>query len=304
MALFIDNGGNNDPAVNLALEEYCLKHLPPDRRIVMLSVNDPAVVVGKHQCVFAEADLVLTRRRGIRVVRRMSGGGAVYHDRGNLNFSIIGPYDAGRFGNYPAMLRPVIDTLAEIGVSVFMGAKSDLVIAGLKVSGNAQYADMRRMLCHGTLLFDADVACLHAALRPTADVIDARGVPSIRSTVTRIRDHLPADMTMADFVDAVGRGLKKHTAVTEIVSPTPGEWETVNRIAEDKYRRWSWNIGQSPRCRLRCRVPERREVLREWIVEVVKGNIARIEGAESWDIASPLIGQRVDALIDVMAPPA
>lgn len=297
MPVFIDNNGNTDPAVNLALEEYCLTVLAPTQACVLLTVNDPCVVVGKHQCVFAEVDLMAARGPGIRVLRRISGGGAVYHDRGNLNFSFISAFDQSRFGDYAAFLRPVVDTLQDLGLSVSLAGKSDLHIAGLKISGNAQYADTHRMLCHGTLLFDADVGRLRSVLAPSAPVIAARGVPSKRSMVTRIRDHLKVDMDRPGFFRGFGNGLMQRMSVTEHRSLEPAQWERIYQLADDKYRCWQWNIGRSPWCRVKCLVPGRRGRILPSLVDVDRGLITRVETAGESMWGEPWERQRFEDLL-------
>lgn len=300
MPVLIDNNGTTDPAVNLALEEYCLTNLAPTQSCVLLTVNDPCVVVGKHQCVFAEVDLTAARKTGIRVLRRISGGGAVYHDHGNLNFSFISAFDRSRFGNFAAFLRPVVDTLQSLGLSVSLAGKSDLQINGEKISGNAQYANTRRMLCHGTLLFDADVTRLHTVLAPSAPVIAARGVPSNRSTVTRIRDHRLMDLDMPGFVRAFRDGLMRHMTVTERQPLEPAQWQHVFRLADDKYRCWQWNIGRSPWCRMDCRIPGRRAALVPSVIEVDRGLITRIETAGAAGLGEPWKGRRFEALLQAV----
>lgn len=299
MPVLIDNNDITDPAVNLALEEYCLTALAPDLAVVLLTVNDPTVVVGKHQCVFAEADLTRADRMGIRIIRRISGGGAVYHDGGNLNFSFIDAFDRSRFGDYAAFLRPVVDTLHGLGVPVSFGGKSDLLINGSKVSGNAQYANTHRMLCHGTLLFDARIDRLQSVLTPSAVLMAVRGVPSVRSAVTRIRDHLPVDMDMPAFIRAIRDGIKQRIPVTAHRSLEPADWDRIYRLAEDKYRRWEWNIGRSPWCRMRCRMPGLRGAFQPVVVDVDRGLITRVEtadgsrGGEAWE------GRRFEDLLTV-----
>ena len=295
MTVLIDNNAITDPAVNQALEEYCLNEVAPHRSCVILYVNDPVVVVGKHQCVFAEVDLTVAQREGIRVIRRVSGGGSVYHDGGNLNFSFVSAFDRTRFGNYTECLKPVVRALGDLGIQATQGGKSDLHINGLKISGNAQYANTRSMLIHGTLLFDADTHRLRSVLSASAPVIAARGVPSIRSAVTRIRDHLPSDMNMVGFVRSVRNSLSRYLPIDHCESLTPPQWEAIYRIADEKYRRWAWNIGRSPWCRLR--VPVAGEEGPDMVVDINGGIIQGVESTAGGRDMENWIGRRFEDLL-------
>ena len=248
----VDNRGVTDPAVNLALEEYCLTCLDSAHDCLLMYVNGPAVVIGKHQNAFAEADIRFLSRNRIPLARRVSGGGAVYHDYGNLNFSFIAPHDRHRFVNYEVFLKPIIDALNRMGVDARMGEKNDVFIQDKKISGNAQYSNTRRMMCHGTLLFDANLEALHDALSPSGEVVQSRGVPSIRSAVANLRPHLRSDMDMDafgvqirdDIIDAAGGSIS-----TLDLDETA--WDEITGLAEEKYRSWNWNIGKSPDSRIR-----------------------------------------------------
>lgn len=235
-----------DPAFNLAAEEYVFEKLPRDAMYVMLWQNDNAIIVGKHQNTLAQINEAFVREKGIKVVRRLSGGGAVYHDMGNLNYTIIadgdGDLDFGRF------CRIVLDALARVGVKGELNGRNDMTIDGKKFSGNAQYAKQGRVMHHGTILFDSDSSVLAGALQVDEAKIKAKGVKSVRSRVTNVRPHLPKDMPLKQF---------KKVLLGSILTQFPGEEYifTAGDIAEIeklslRYRDWEWNYGKSPACDL------------------------------------------------------
>ena len=234
-----------DAHLNLALEEYLLRDVVKDEPILLFYVNDPSVVVGRNQNVFEEIDLAYARDSNIPVLRRLSGGGTVYHDRGNLNYSLI---TSGQelLNNFGAFTRPVISALAEMGIPAELRNRSSIFVDDCKISGNAQYATSGKLVSHGTLLFDADLSMLRRALTTRDVVIESRSVQSVRSSVRNLRELLHKDITLSDL----GESLRHHfvgswgTAVDyEITNKT---WQRINDLAITRYRDWSWNIGRSP----------------------------------------------------------
>ena len=235
-----------DPAWNLAVEEYVFDHLPKDRMYVMLWQNDHAIIIGKHQNTLAEINESYVKEQGIRVVRRLSGGGAVYHDMGNLNYTIIADAreDSLDFGRFCDM---VIRALAKAGVQAERNGRNDMTIDDKKFSGNAQYVRGGRIMHHGTILFDSDMSVLAGALRVDPAKIQAKGIKSVRSRVTNVRPYLPEDLTLAQF---------RAFLLESILEQFPGEKyelsETdiaaISAIKEKRYGTWQWNFGSSPAC--------------------------------------------------------
>ncbi len=251
--IFIDNRNHNDPRINLALEEFIVRNRP-DRDYLLLYVNDPSVILGKHQNALEEVDRMFALGEGIQVVRRISGGGAVYHDRGNLNFCIVTDHSPERHNNYRPFLKPVIDLLATLGVRAELNNRNSLVLAdGRKFSGNAQFASRGRMLSHGTLLFDSDLEALTAALSPKVRLMESRAVQSIRSDVVNLRSVLPSGMTQKEFSDRLIREFSGGEPTVEGLSD--GDWKEVTELAERKYASWEWNFGRTPRFVLRHTLP-------------------------------------------------
>ena len=238
-----------DPAFNLAAEEYVFDALPKDRMYVMLWQNDNAIIIGKHQNTLAQINLPYVEEKGIRVVRRRSGGGAVYHDLGNLNFTIIadaaqsGQLDFGRFCDV------VIRALARVGVQAERNGRNDMTISGKKFSGNAQYIRDGRVMHHGTILFDSDTGVLSSALQVDDAKIRAKGVTSVRSRVTNVRPWLPKDMTLHQFRQVLLESILQEYPGTELQF-TPEDLAAIQRIKAEKYDTWTWNFGNSPPCTL------------------------------------------------------
>jgi lipoate-protein ligase A len=243
--VFVDNQNITDPRLNLALEEYLLRHVTLDEPILLLYVNEPAVIIGRNQNTAEEIDPDYVHAQGIHVVRRLSGGGAVYHDLGNLNFSFITP-DKKHLTDFKKFTGPVIRVLGELGVAAELRGKSDLFAAGKKISGNAQYSTAGRMFSHGTLLFDSDLETLLKALNPWQVQIESKAIQSVRSRVTNIRELLDKPLTMAEFKEALLLGLFDHQP-PPTYDLSPADWEKIHQIAVDRYQQWDWNYGRSPK---------------------------------------------------------
>lgn len=251
--LFVDNRGITDARVNLALEEYVFRHRPADEDVLLFYVNAPSIIIGRNQNTAEEINPGVVAERGIRVVRRISGGGAVYHDLGNLNFSVMTPEVHGRFNRYDHFTRPVLEVLRAHGVPAELSGRNDIVADGRKISGNAQFATHTRMFSHGTLLFDSDLDAVTAALNPRPGKVESKGVKSIRSRVANIRELLPPGA----HADLVGVEELRERILEQIFGtrdrariPTlaldEGEWAEVEALVARKYGAWEWNYGQDP----------------------------------------------------------
>lgn len=229
-----------DPYFNLASEEYLLRK--KTEYFIYLWINEPAVIVGVNQNALQEVDLGYTDSHGIKVVRRQTGGGAVYHDLNNLCYTVIAPYDE-KVDNYRKFTAPVIEYLNSLGVKAEFSGRNDIVIDGKKISGNAQTVVNGRIMHHGTLLFDTDTAVLANALKPSKLKIESKGIKSVRTRVTNIREYLP-DMTVADFkkglADYFAKDCKRYNFTDEDILE-------INKLVRDKYSTYEWNIGRSPK---------------------------------------------------------
>ncbi|MBL1227566.1 lipoate--protein ligase [Enterococcus sp. BWR-S5] len=249
--IFVPNE-NNDPRVNLAIETYLLKEMPLDEPILLFYINEPSIIIGRNQNTIEEINKEYVEKHGIHVVRRLSGGGAVYHDHGNLNFSFIMPDDGNSFRDFEKVTKPIIQALHELGVSgAELKGRNDLVIDGMKFSGNAMYATEGRMFAHGTLMFDSDINEVVNALKVRKDKIESKGIKSIRSRVTNIKPFLPKekqDMTTEEFRQDILLKIFGVSSVDEVKTYelTDDDWQKINQISDEYYRNWDWNYGKSP----------------------------------------------------------
>ncbi|MBR4659876.1 MAG: lipoate--protein ligase [Bacteroidales bacterium] len=229
-----------DPYWNLAAEEYLLT--AKDEPIFRLWRNDRAVIVGRNQNTRAEINRDFVERGGIAVVRRMTGGGAVFHDLGNVNYTFIDLKGEDEYGRsmFRRFSQPIVEALAALGVEARIEGRNDLTVDGLKISGTAMCVHRGRLLHHGTLLFSAKMDDLTQALLPRPEKYEGRGVASVRSRVTNISQHLREPMSVVQFLDFLGDFVGR--------AGTPYEYSSqdiaaIDALARDKYRRDEWNYG-------------------------------------------------------------
>lgn len=242
--LFVDNQNVTDPRRNLALEEFLLRHVQLTEPILLFYINEPSVIMGRNQNSAEEIDPDFVKANAIHVVRRLSGGGAVYHDLGNLNFSFITNSQEG-LHNFARFTEPVVRVLRELGVPAELRGKSDIFADGKKISGNAQYASGGRMFSHGTLLFDTSIEAMLRALNPRQGQIESRAVQSVRNFVTNIRELLPVDSDIFQLRQTLLYGIFGGNRVPTY-ELSAGEWAQVGQLAAERYGAWEWNIGRSP----------------------------------------------------------
>lgn len=235
-----------DPAFNLALEEYVFESLSKNYNYFILWQNDRTVVVGRHQNTFNEVDEAFIRENNITVVRRLSGGGAVYHDLGNLNFTFIQDA-AGKEPDLGLFCRPVAQAIRVLGAEAEVNGRNDITVNGLKFSGNAQYVKSGRVMHHGTLLFDSQLEVAARALRPDPEKIKAKGVASVRSRITNLKPLLPEGTTLENFRDALLQALFENEQM-ESYSLSDADLAAIAALKESRYGTWTWNWGASPAC--------------------------------------------------------
>ena len=247
--LYVDNGGITDAYRNLALEEYVLRHRMGDDDLLLFYVNAPAIIIGRNQNTIEEINPDVVAERGIRVVRRISGGGAVYHDLGNLNFSFMTRDVRGRFNRYDQFNGPVVDVLRELGVPAEIGGRNDILADGRKISGNAQFATPDRMFSHGTLLLDSNLDDVMAALRPRPGKVESKGVKSIRSRVANISEFLSAPVTVDDLRERLLErifGTRDQAKIPSLVLDD-ADRRGIDGLHAHKYGTAKWNYGENPR---------------------------------------------------------
>lgn len=245
--LFIDNKGITDPRINLAIEEYAVKNLDINETYLLFYINEPSIIIGKNQNTIEEINTDYVEEKGIHVVRRLSGGGAVYHDLGNLNFSFITKDDGDSFHNFRKFTEPVVKALQSMGVNAELSGRNDLLAEGRKVSGNAQYATRGRMFSHGTLLFRSEMEHVVSALKVKKDKIESKGIKSVRSRVANITEFLKEDMKIEEFRQLLLVYLFEGEENIQEYVLTDEDWEKIHTISKERYQNWDWNYGKSPK---------------------------------------------------------
>lgn len=233
---------NTDPAYNLAFEEYFLTDMQGE--YVLLWQNRPTVVIGCNQNAYKEINFTALEQKGVKLVRRQTGGGAVYHDLGNVNFSFITPYEDGELSEMKKFCEPVIGYLATLGIKAEVVGRNDIVVDGLKFSGNAQAVRKNRILHHGTILFDTDLSALSTVLAPVSKKFSGKGIDSVRSRVTNLRPLLKTDMTTAEFLEGLARFfLERGCELGALEKKAPGK---ISALCREKYRSRLWTFGENP----------------------------------------------------------
>jgi lipoate-protein ligase A len=210
----------------------------------MLWRNDNAVIVGKHQNTAAEINAAYVREKGVRVVRRLSGGGAVYHDLGNVNYTFIMNSVGDRL-NIALFCEPVRKALACLGIETELSGRNDMTLGGRKFSGNAQYVAQGRVMHHGTILYDSDLSVVEKALTVPKDKIESKGLCSVRSRITNIRPHLPYDVPVEMFIDRLRESMFLENALIRR-DLAEEDLAGAQRLWENRYGTWEWNYGASP----------------------------------------------------------
>jgi lipoate-protein ligase A len=244
--IFVENEPNNDPRINLAIEEYLIKNIAPKEELLLFYINQPSIIIGRNQITVQEINVDYVDEHDIIVVRRLSGGGAVYHDHGNLNFSFIAPNSPDNFHNFQKFTQPVVDILKSIGVSAELSGRNDILVEGKKISGNAQYVSGARMVSHGTLLWAADLSKVGAALKVKAAKFESKGIQSVRSRVANITEYLPENPpSIMEFRQMIIDGVFNGGKVEEYLL-TAEDWVKIRQISEERYHSWDWNYGKSP----------------------------------------------------------
>lgn len=237
-----------DPAFNLAVEEYVFDRLSRDYAYFMLWQNRPSVIIGRHQNTAAEVNETFIRENGISVIRRLSGGGAVYHDLGNLNFTFIRDGESSKL-DLSVFCEPVAAALRELGVPAEVNGRNDIIVEGQKISGNAQYVREGRVMHHGTLLYSADLEAAGRALTPSAKKLKNKGVASVRSRITTVGRYMPSEVTLENFKKLLLDKLFAGQPM-EVYELTEEDLTVIEGLRQDRYATYRWNYGESPCCDL------------------------------------------------------
>lgn len=272
----------HNPEINLAIEYYLLNEKHLDEPIVFFYINDDSIIVGKNQNTYEEVNTDYVEKNNVKVVRRFSGGGAVYHDLGVLNFCFITKDDGKSFRNFQRFTQPIIDALHDMGAEgAELKGRNDLVINDQKFSGNAMYTTHGRMTAHGTLMLDSEIDAVVGALRPKKHKLESKGIKSVRSRVTNIKPFLDEqyqNINTKQFREMILKHLFEVDRVEDVKEYvlTDKDWEEIDKFAEKYTANWHWNYGESPKFDL-----ERSERLSVGTVEVKlnvdKGKISDIK---------------------------
>lgn len=238
--MYVVQLASTDPYRNLATEEYLLRQKTGDW--FMLWRNAPCIVVGRNQNTHAEINRDYVEQNGIAVVRRLTGGGAVFHDLGNVNYTFIEEGASDQFGNYAVFSQPVLDVLHGLGIPAALSGRNDLLIDGRKFCGNAQTLWHGRMMHHGCILFSASLSHLSEALRVNPLKIQSKGIRSVRSRVTNISEHLTVPMTAEAFLTLVLDSVLSKPG-NERYELTAADDAAIDRLVAEKYATYAWNYG-------------------------------------------------------------
>ncbi|MCU5746016.1 lipoate--protein ligase [Staphylococcus sp. SQ8-PEA] len=244
---FISNNNITDPTLNLAMEEYVLKHMPNDDSYFLFYVNRPSIIVGKNQNTIEEVNQEYVEAHNIDVVRRISGGGAVYHDTGNLNFSFITDDDGHSFHNFKKFTEPIVEALRSLNVEAEMTGRNDIQVGQAKISGNAMVKVRNRMFSHGTLMLNSELGEVQNALKVNPAKIKSKGVKSVRSRIANISEFLTESLSIEGFKQIILETIFGEADHVEEYSLSDEDWTNIEQLSNEKYRTWEWNYGHNPK---------------------------------------------------------
>jgi len=241
--ILVDNRYSTDPYINLAIEEYLVRHADCTvNDYLLLYVNEPCIVIGKNQSIYKEVNFEYLRNARLKLARRITGGGAVYHDNGNLSFSFISSFADEKINNYRHFNQPVVDALRKAGIPAEMDARNNILCNGKKISGNAQFTDRKNIISHGTLLLNADLSILRSCLKENDFPIETRAVGSVRSSVMNIMEVNNQFLSTIDLAKYLVQELK----VNDTWHFSELEWNSIQQLADEKFRTFDWIYGRSP----------------------------------------------------------
>lgn len=243
LAMLLIKNDNTDPAFNLACEEYLLCTVKEPT--FTLWQNKRSIIVGKNQNTLNEIDLQYVKENDISVIRRLTGGGAVFHDLGNINYTYIEPSQSGNFNNYSYFTNDLIDYLKTLNVNAELSGRNDLLIDGKKFCGNAQCIKNNNIMHHGCILYSADLSTLTNALKVNPAKIQSKGIKSVSSRVTNVIDHMKNKLSAFDFLNGFESFVAQRHGYTPIYL-SEAEKAEIQALADSKYSSWDWNFGNSP----------------------------------------------------------
>ena len=272
MLLIISN--SNFAPFNIATEEYLLKHTEHD--CFLLYRNKPSIIVGRHQNTLSEINHEYVVENEISVVRRMTGGGTVFHDLGNLNFCFIMQNAGDASWSFEKYTQPVLSTLRELGIDARLEGRNDLTIAGMKFSGNAKLVWQDKTLQHGTILFSSKMADLSAALKVNPLKFADKAVKSVRARVTNVSEHLATPLALGDFIEKIRAQVSALYPDAQDYSFSETELAIIQNLVDIKYDTWEWNYGTSPKYNYYKAIRTKAGTI-EFYLHVAKGKIEKLQ---------------------------
>src|SRR5699024_1589798 len=230
---FISNNNITDPMINLAMEEYVLREIPTDDSYFLFYINAPSIIIGKNQNTIEEINEPYTREKGIKVVRRVSGGGAVYHDLGNLNFSVVTEDDGESFHNFRKFTQPIVEVLNDMGVNAELVGRNDIEVEGKKISGNAMVSIKGRMFSHGTVMVNSDIDEVQNALKVNRKKIESKGIKSVRARVGTVSDFLDEPLDLEVFKEKILEKIFGSKEEIEEYKLTDEDWDKIMTLSKE-----------------------------------------------------------------------
>lgn len=299
---------STDPYYNVATDEYIFKNIDED--CFMLWRNDNAIIVGQYQNTLAEINYEYVKKHKIAIVRRLSGGGAVYHDLGNLNFSFTQKGKDSNLSDFEKFTKPIIDVLQQLGANARFEGKNDLMIDGLKISGNAEHIHKNKILHHGCLLFSSDLKNVSEALRINPVKYVDKAIKSVPKRVTNISDHLKEPLTVEDFARKVMEHIIAITPNARIYEFTEEDKRQIQKLRDEKYATQEWNFGKSPdynfkkAIRTQGGLLEMNLLVKKGVIEQVKlyGDFFSNQGVDRIENALTNIPHEEQAILQALAP--
>lgn len=264
--ILIDNRNTTNPYFNLAIEEFLIRNLEvEDEDYLFLYINTPCIVLGKNQSIYKEVNFEYLRNGRLQLARRITGGGTVYHDGGNLNFSIISKFEESKINNYKYFNQPVIDVLGRAGVEAGMDGRNNIICQGKKISGSAQFTNRKNIISHGTLLFNANLDVLRSCLKANDFKVETRAVSSVNSSVMNLNETTNRFAAIHSLQDFLTRQLN----VNSIHQFSETDWAAIEKLAEEKFKSFAWIYGRSPLTKI-----EKNDL----VIEIEDGLIVSVSG--------------------------
>lgn len=232
------------PYFYAAAEEWLVRHASFDDDVLLLYVNRPCVVIGKNQCLWSEVNWNYIFDKESIIVRRVSGGGTVYHDQGNLCFSFISAFDEQKVNNYKWFNQPIVDALGKMGIEAAFSLRNDILYQGKKISGNAQFTNRKNILSHGTLLYQANLEQLRLALKANNFLIETKAVSSVRSQVMNLCEVFPASFEVFKTT------LTRYLPISNRLTLQAEQLLAIHQLAEEQYATNAWIYAKSPKAKI------------------------------------------------------